>query len=153
MDGVQVTQLSTSKVQKAIDSISNKELYVLQAEARVRIDSSAKEPRMLPGIQEAMQKRNWIEDQSSSIVLKASAGQDEPVARTYSMSRFGFGRGNTHDESEQRVSVSPWIQSVSIEYGGKSIWSDRRGGVPNSATINMFFAFALEIGLAVTQSD
>lgn len=119
-----VTEIPHPAAIAAIAKITPTELYLLRPDARVRIDNSVQDPRMLIGIRKAIAAARWVEDPSSAIVIKASAGNGPRVTTTFSRSRFG---GSGSDES---VSVSPWLQRVSIEFQQQSVWATGQGGLP-----------------------
>lgn len=90
--------------------------------------------RILAGIRRAAGQWNWRIDNTSDIVINASAALGKSETNTYERSRFGFGsRGQ--ESSQQTVTVTPWIQSVSITQNGQSLWGTSSGGVPTFLSI------------------
>ncbi len=113
----------------ALSAITDDQLYVLRPGARVRIDSAVTEPRILNGIQRAINEAGWVVDPSSDIEVTGSAGPGKTETRTYESSRYGFSsRGGDY---QQTISVTPWIQSVIVRQGNVHLWQTGGGGVPS----------------------
>ncbi len=118
-----------------ISTITEDELYILRPGIHVRIEASAKNPQVIAGIQRAIAAAGWPEDASSAIVIKASAQRGKTETRTFSQSRFaGFG-GTRDGSTEQTVSATPWMQSVTVSDHEQTLWSTGSGGMPGFLAI------------------
>lgn len=118
----------------SITGLGDEQLYALRPGIQVRLDASAMDPQIAPGVRRAIQQAGWSEAANSDLVVKAVAKRGEPQTQTYSVSRFGFG-GSGSSSSEQTITASPWIQGVSVEQQGKVLWSvGGGGGIPSFVT-------------------
>ncbi|QDT06216.1 hypothetical protein K227x_46240 [Rubripirellula lacrimiformis] len=113
----------------ANDAVDDQKLYVLKRGVRISIDPAVTDARMLDGIRRAAANWDWVIDPASDLVVTASAGPGQHETRTYERSRFGFG-SNRNDDFRETISVTPWVQSLSISQNGKRLWSTGQGGMP-----------------------
>ncbi|WP_417745807.1 SHD1 domain-containing protein [Rosistilla oblonga] len=118
----------------SMTSLGDEQLYVLRPGIQVRLDASAMHPQIVDGVRRAIQEAGWSESATSDIVIKAEAKRGKPQTQTYSVSRFGFGSGGG-SQPDQTITASPWMQYVSVEQAGKSLWGAGGGGaIPSFVT-------------------
>lgn len=129
-----VAKIPHEIVKTSIEKVSDDMLYVLKPGISVRIDPMVTDQRMLAGIQRAAKQWNWRFDNSSDIVVTASAALGKSEQHTYETSRFGF-RTHGNEDSRQTFNIAPWIQSVSISQNGAPLWGTSSGGVPGFISI------------------
>ena len=122
-----VAKIPNAAAVKTLSSYTDDQIYVLRRGAKVRIDPTVQDSRMVNGIHRAAAAAGWQFDQSSDIVITASAKLGEPVTNTYERS-FGFAQRDR--DYKETVTVQPWIQLVSVSQGERRLWGDARGGVP-----------------------
>ena len=122
-----VAKIPNATAIKTLDSYADDQIYVLRRGAKVRIDSSVQDRRMLDGINRAATAAGWQLDPSSDIVITASAQLGPEVTNTYERSS-GFRRSG--GDYRETVTVRPWIQQVTVSQGVRQLWGDARGGVP-----------------------
>ena len=103
--------------------------------AKVRLDTAVSEARLVAGIHRAAAESQWTLDDTSDIVISATAGPGKPVTQTFERSRFGFaGRGGGEDFRES-VTVTPWLQANTVRQNDKVLWGTGQGGVPGAVSV------------------
>jgi SLA1 homology domain 1, SHD1/Agenet domain len=127
-----VAKIPNEAAIKTLDSYTDEEIYVLRPGAKVRVDSSVQDRRMIDGIIRAAAAAGWQIDPSSDIVITASAQLGTAVTKTYERTA-GFGRSG--GDYRETVTVQPWIQLVEVSQGVRRLWSDARGGVPGMVMV------------------
>ncbi len=107
-------------------------MIMLKPGAGIRLNVPS-DDRIRAGIMKAITANGWHEDPDSEIVLTASAQQGKTEQVTYERSRFlsHFGMRGTPISSET-VSVTPWVQLITISFRDSQVWSRGMGGVPYS---------------------
>ncbi|MFO1064315.1 MAG: SHD1 domain-containing protein [Pirellulales bacterium] len=128
-----VAKIPHAGPKNAVASLTDDQLYALKRGSAVRIDPSVQEPRILSSIQKAIREAGWVLDNSSGIVITASAGLGPSETKTFQRSRFGLSRGSS--EFQETVSVQPWIQKLQIARNGNYLWGAAMGGVPSSVMV------------------
>ena len=121
--------------QNAIDEMNKvdaESMIMLKPGSGVRIEAPG-DRRVREGLMRAVEANGWHEDPNSEVILSGSAKRGESKTVHYESSRFGIGFGSRSSRQiSETVTASPWIQSVSITFRGRSAWRDGRGGIPYS---------------------
>lgn len=128
-----VAKIPNPAAVKTLSSYTDDQIYVLRRGAKVRIDPTVQDSRLLNGINRAAMAAGWLLDPASDIVISASAKLGESVSRTYERSA-GFGRSGS--DYRETITVQPWIQLVTVMQGERQLWADARGGVPGMVMVS-----------------
>ncbi len=127
---VSVSDLIFEGATTAFNTISDEELFVIRPGIRVRIDDTITHPKILPGVRRALDTYGWIEDESSDIVIKATATRAETVTREFQKTVSRMHRIDSTGGEKITLSAAPWYQNVWIEQNKITLWQTGLGGMP-----------------------